>query len=104
MRCQTLLLVWEPVTCVLLDIINIVLWSIDSCQNGVSAEQSQMTVSRSQLSIPRGHVFFLKFSADQLAFNRSQAQDNVSQSYGSLLKLSIDLWISLQWFQVARLK
>ena len=63
-----------------------------------------MTVSRSQLSIPRDHVF-LKFSADQLlAFNRSQAQDYVSQSYGSLLKLSIDLWISLQWFLVARLK
>ena len=78
MRCQTFLLVWEPVTCVLLDVINIVLWSIDSCQNRVSAEQSQMTVSRSQLSIPRGHVFFLKFSADQLlAFNRSQAQDYV---------------------------
>ena len=45
----------------LLDIIDIVLWSIDSCQNRVSAEQSQMTVSRSQLSIPRGHVFFEVF-------------------------------------------
>ena len=46
-------------------------------------------------------TFNFKFSANQLlAFNSSQAQVHVFQSHGSPLKLSTDLWISLQWFQV----
>ena len=43
----------------------------------------------------RGNVFF-KVSADQLlAFNWSQAQVDVFHSYGSPLKLSLDLRTSL---------
>ena len=40
--------------------------SIDSCQNRVSADQSHMTVSRTQVLSHRGQVLFLKFSAYQL--------------------------------------
>ena len=34
------------------------LWSIDSCQNRVSADQHYLTVSRAQVSTPQGRVFF----------------------------------------------
>ena len=34
------------------------LWSIDSCQNRVSADQYHLTVSRAQVSTHRGQVFF----------------------------------------------
>ena len=34
------------------------LWSIDSCQNKVSADQYHLTVSRAQVSTHRGRVFF----------------------------------------------
>ena len=34
------------------------LWSIDSCQNRVSADQYHLTVSRAQVSTHRGRVFF----------------------------------------------
>ena len=34
------------------------LWSIDSCQNRVSADQYQLTVSRAQVWTHRGQVFF----------------------------------------------
>ena len=33
-------------------------WSIDSCQNRVSADQYHLTVSRAQVSTHRGQVFF----------------------------------------------
>ena len=33
-------------------------WSIDSCQNRVSADQYHLTVSRAQVSTHRGRVFF----------------------------------------------
>ena len=73
-------------------------------KQGIRWTESNDRIAVSVVNSSRSRVF-LKFSADQLlAFNRSQAQDYVSQSYGSLLKLSIDLWISLQWFLVARLK
>ena len=53
-----------------------------------------MTFLRAPVLTHRGHVF-LKFSTEQLlAFNGSRAQVLVFQSYGSPLKLSIDLWIS----------
>ena len=42
------------------------LWSIDSCQNRVSADQYHLTVSRSQMSTHRSQVFFWKLSADKL--------------------------------------
>ena len=34
------------------------LWSIDSCQNRVSADQYYITVSRAQVLTQRGQVFF----------------------------------------------
>ena len=34
------------------------LWSIDSCQNRVPADQYHLTVSRAQVSTHRGRVFF----------------------------------------------
>ena len=34
------------------------LWSIDSCQNKVSADQYHLAVSRAQVSTHRGQVFF----------------------------------------------
>ena len=43
------------------------LWSIDSCQNKVSADQYHLTVSRAQVSSThRVQVFFLKLSADKV--------------------------------------
>ena len=41
------------------------LWSIDSCQNRVAADQYHLTLSRAQVSTHRGQVF-LKLSADKL--------------------------------------
>ena len=50
------------------------LWSIDSCQNRVSAKQYHMTVPRAQVSTHRGRVFF-KFIRWQItSFKWSQAQ------------------------------
>ena len=50
------------------------LWSTDSCQNRVSADQHHLTVSRAQVSTHRDRVF-LKLSADKLlVFRWSQAQ------------------------------
>ena len=50
------------------------LWSIDSCQNRVSADQYHLTVSRAQVSTIKVE-YFLKLSADNLlVFKWSQAQ------------------------------
>ena len=50
------------------------LWSIDSYQNRVSADQYHLTVSRAQVSTHQGQVI-LKLSADSLlVFKWSQAQ------------------------------
>ena len=51
------------------------LWSIDSCQNKVSADQYYLTVSRAQVSQTIHVEYFLKLSADKLlVFKWSQAQ------------------------------
>ena len=42
------------------------LWSIDSCQNKVSADQSHLTVSWAQVSTPIQVKYILKLSADKL--------------------------------------
>ena len=74
------------------ELFNSILWSINSCQNGVSAGQSYMTLSRAQLPTYRGHMFF-EVSTDQLlAFNWSQSQVYLF-THGSLLKLCIVLTI-----------
>ena len=50
------------------------LWSIDSCQNKVSADQYHLAVSRAEVSTHAGRIF-LKLSADKLlVFRWSQAQ------------------------------
>ena len=37
------------------------LWSVDSCQNKVSADQYHLTVSRAQVSTHPGRVFFWSY-------------------------------------------
>ena len=49
------------------------LWSIDSCQNRVSADQYDLTGPRAQVSTHRGRVFF-KLSADKLAVTNDRTQ------------------------------
>ena len=39
------------------NIVHPCLWSIDSCQNNLSADQYHMTVSRAQVSTHGGYVF-----------------------------------------------
>ena len=43
------------------------LWSIDTCQNKVSADQYHVTISRARVGPYRGQLFFffLKLTADQ---------------------------------------
>ena len=56
-------------------------WSVDSCQNRVSADQYHLTLSRAQVSTHRGRVF-LELSADKLLlFKWSQAQVCVLKIY-----------------------
>ena len=53
-------------------------WSIDSCQNKVSADQNHMTVSFAQVPTSSRTCVPFKFSADQFsAFNWSQSQTHV---------------------------
>ena len=44
------------------------LWSIDSCQNRVSADQYHLTVPRAQVSSHRGRVFFWSFPLTNYQF------------------------------------
>ena len=50
------------------------LWSIDSCENRVSADQYHMTVPRAQVSTHWGRVFFEVFCWQITSFKWSQAQ------------------------------
>ena len=50
------------------------LWSIDSCQNRVFADQYHLTVSRAQVSTHRGRVFFEVIRWQITSFKWSQAQ------------------------------
>ena len=50
------------------------LWSIDSCQNRVSADQYHLTVLRAQVSTHRGGVFFEVIRWQITSFKWSQAQ------------------------------
>ena len=40
-------------------------WSIDTCQDKVSADQYHVTISRAQVGPYRGQLFFWKLTADQ---------------------------------------
>ena len=50
------------------------LWSIDSCQNRISADQYHLTVPRAQVSTHRGRLFFEVICWQITSFKRSQAQ------------------------------
>ena len=50
------------------------LWSIDSCENRVSADQYHMTVPRAQVSTHWGRVFLEVFCWQITSFKWSQAQ------------------------------
>ena len=50
------------------------LWSIDSCQNRVSADQYHLNVPRAQVSTHRGRVFFEVIRWQISSFTWSQAQ------------------------------
>ena len=69
------------------------LWSIDSCQIRVYADQNKMTVAMAQVPAHRGHNFFRFFADQLLAFNWSQARDFMffQLVLGPSLKLSTDL-------------
>ena len=41
------------------------LWSVDTCQNKVSADQYNVTIWRAQVGPYRGQLFFFKLTADQ---------------------------------------
>ena len=41
------------------------LWSIDTCQNKVSADQYYVAISRAQVGPYRGQLFFFKLTTDQ---------------------------------------
>ena len=50
------------------------LWSIDSCQNRLSADQYHLNVPRAQVSTHRGRVFFEVIHWQISSFTGSQAQ------------------------------
>ena len=50
------------------------LWSIDACQNKVSADQYHVTISRARVGPYRGQLVFFKLTADQGLVIGSQAQ------------------------------
>ena len=53
-----------------------ILWSIDSCQNRVSADQYHLTVLRAQLTTYRGPLFFFKLSADKLLVSNDRSSSS----------------------------
>ena len=75
------------------------LWSIDSCQNKVSADQYHLTVSRAQVSTHRGQVFFLKLSAYKvLVFKWSKAQVSFFFKFIWNMLCLCAAWLKF-WFQ-----
>ena len=46
-------------------ILNILLWSIDTCQNKVSADECHMTISWAQVKGSLRTCVFVRFTADQ---------------------------------------
>ena len=65
-------------------ILQILLWSIDSCQNKVSADQYHMSLSRAQVSTHRGFVFFYRLSADNLPADYSSIDRRLNSKWISL--------------------
>ena len=87
----------------LIDIHIMVNWQLSSL--GISRPESNECIAGSGANSSRSIVVMLS-AAQLLAFNWLQAQVCVFHQLvnGPHLKLTIDLWISLQWFQVHCLK
>ena len=67
---HTFYLVWEPRRKL---IAPFMLWSIDSCQNRVSADQYHLTVPRAQVSTHRGRdFFFIRWQITSLKWSQAQ--------------------------------
>ena len=82
-KCHTFQLVWERTTWYCTSILR----SIDSCQNRVSVDQYDMTISQAQVSTHQGYLFFFfcyPLTSQYFSFDRSLNWK----------------WISLQWLQV----
>ena len=67
------------------------LWSIDSCQNRVSADQYHLTVPRAQVSTHRGRVF-LKLSADKLPVSNDRRLKFIFPNDSYEYVVFISLW------------
>ena len=74
------------------------LWSIDSCQNRVSADQYHLTVSRAQVSTHRGRVFFevirWQVTSFQMIAGSSSIFYGVAGKEGSYFWFTITRWSS----------
>ena len=69
------------------------LWSIDSCQNRVSADQCHMTITGSGVQ-PVEVMCFLKLSADQILFSMDRRLRSIFHIEFSLLLVYDKSWIS----------
>ena len=69
------------------------LWSIDSCENRVSADQYHMKVSRAQVSTHRGGFFWSYPLTGYLVFKWSQAQVCFLKNYVKYV-VFMSLWPS----------
>ena len=68
------------------------LWSIDSCQNRVSASQYYLTVSRAQVSTHRDRVFFISYPLTSYWFSNDRGlKFNLLKCTGNKLCLGATL-------------
>ena len=66
---------------------NYTLWSIDTCQNKVSADQYHLTILRAQVESSSRSAVFFKLTADQVLVPiGSQAQAKPSQKRGFIFR------------------
>ena len=84
-----------------LDIHNIIIWSIDSCQNRISTDQYHMTISRAHVSIHRGDVIYsevVRWPVNCLTRSRSMFNLILSGLFRSAGKLIMHTyWTSILW-------
>ena len=68
------------------------LWSIDTCQNKVSADQYHVTISQAQVGPYRGQLFFLSSPLTrELLLIGSQAQGRAFASFPILPTVSWEI-------------
>ena len=80
------------------------LWSIDSCQNRVSADQYHLTVSRAQVLTHRGRVFFWSYPLTNYQFQMIEGSSLFFQGFiSNMLRLCHYGPVLLGfWFQTDR--